>query len=199
MGVVAGVLGQEDHHFFRHNGVEWNFLLQAIVRNFREKKILSGASTITMQVSTLCFRDQEKQGEDFPSKIWRKGAEIFDALILERVYSKSQILEVYLSKVPLVSGRDAPRGFLAASEFYFAMPLLDLNEEFQWKLITTLRNADTLNPAVLKTFDALSPISRRILQISRRQKEEVLVKERELLEQLPYVIGDREVHKNYIP
>ncbi|MDQ2658285.1 MAG: penicillin-binding protein 1C, partial [Bacteroidota bacterium] len=93
----------EDKRFYYHPGVDPLSLGRAMIRNVRAGKIVSGGSTITMQVIRL-----SRDGE--PRNIFQKCIEIILATRLELSYSKNEILSLYASHAPFggnVVGLDA--------------------------------------------------------------------------------------------
>lgn len=97
------VLNFEDRYFYFHPGINLFSMVRALVQNIRTQRIMSGGSTITMQVCRLA-RGQKKR------TIKNKLIEIFWALQVELRYSKPEILEMYASHAPFggnVVGLDA--------------------------------------------------------------------------------------------
>lgn len=106
--LVRATLAVEDRNFRSHPGVDLPALLRALTQNLREGETVSGASTITMQTVRLI------QGMD---RSWvGKLQQISQALRMERVFSKDQILEIYLNLAPYGYGT---LGAEAASLRYF--------------------------------------------------------------------------------
>jgi 1A family penicillin-binding protein len=106
----------EDKDFYRHQGVN---PIGGILRAFRDtllKKQLQGGSTITQQLVKTALLTPERT-------ITRKVKEIILAFWTERLYSKDQILEMYLNQVPY--GGTA-WGVEAAAEYYFKKHVKDL-------------------------------------------------------------------------
>src|SRR5690606_10220232 len=102
--VVQATLAVEDRRFFRHHGVDLRGVARAMVSNVRAGRVVSGASTISMQTARLHAHH--------PRSGWGKVWQAIDALRLERVASKEQILEQYLNRAPYGAGT---RGVEAAS------------------------------------------------------------------------------------
>jgi penicillin-binding protein 1C len=97
------LLSFEDRHFFRHPGVNPVSLIRALEQNITAGRIVSGGSTITMQMIRL-----SRNGK--PRTIIEKIIEIWLALRTECVYSKKKILKKYASHAPFggnVVGLDA--------------------------------------------------------------------------------------------
>lgn len=92
----------EDRTFYRHPGVSLRALVRAAVQNLRNGHVVSGGSTLSMQVIRLSRRK--------PRTLWQKVVEIFMATRLEMRYSKADILRLYASHAPFggnVVGIDA--------------------------------------------------------------------------------------------
>ncbi len=99
---VKALVEFEDRTFFDHCGVSVKALGRAMVQNIRNGRIVSGGSTISMQVIRL---SRQK-----PRTIWQKIVEMFMATRLEVRYSKEEILRLYASHAPFggnVVGIDA--------------------------------------------------------------------------------------------
>ena len=93
----------EDKRFFKHPGVDPVSLTRAIVKNIKNKKVVQGGSTITMQVIRLIKKNDKRS-------IWNKLKESILAVRLEMSYSKKEILALYASNAPFgsnVVGLDA--------------------------------------------------------------------------------------------
>ncbi|TLX70937.1 penicillin-binding protein 1C [Labilibacter sediminis] len=82
----------EDEHFYKHPGVNPIALGRALKQNVSQNKIVSGGSTITMQVIRLATQRNRN--------IWNKSIEIIQALRLEITQSKNDILDMYCTHAP---------------------------------------------------------------------------------------------------
>ena len=102
------LIAYEDRWFWRHFGVNPLALFRALVQNIKEGKIVSGGSTLTMQVARLL--------DPKPRTIASKVKEIFQAIGLELRYSKKDILSMYLNLAPYGGNIE---GIAAASLLYF--------------------------------------------------------------------------------
>ena len=113
----------EDRHFWWHPGVDLGAIFRALRDNIRSKHVVSGGSTISMQVIRIS-RGRERT-------LWQKFVEAFKATRLECRYSKQQILALYASNAPFggnVVGLDV------AAWRYFGRP----PEELSWAEAATL-------------------------------------------------------------
>lgn len=96
------ILTYEDKRFYSHIGIDFLSLGRAIRQNFSQNRVVSGASTISMQVIRLSRKK--------PRTIFQKCIEMILALRLELRYSKKEILAMYVSHEPFggnVVGIDA--------------------------------------------------------------------------------------------
>lgn len=83
----------EDEYFRYHPGINPVSIVRAINQNFRSGKIVSGGSTLTMQTVRMAFHNP-------PRTYLQKFIELFAALKLELLYSKSSILRAYANHAP---------------------------------------------------------------------------------------------------
>ncbi len=106
----------EDERFYNHCGVDPLAVLRAAVQNITSGRIVSGASTLNMQ---LC-----RMMDDRPRTLKAKIIESFRALQLNKLMSKDEILEYYFNAAPYGGNI---RGVEAASLRYFGIHTKDLN------------------------------------------------------------------------
>ncbi|MBM4029105.1 MAG: penicillin-binding protein 1C, partial [Planctomycetes bacterium] len=90
--LIQATIAVEDERFYRHPGVDPLAVLRAIGQNVRARRIVSGASTLDMQVCRMM--------ENRPRTGRAKLVEMFRALQLNRHRSKEEILEIYLNAAP---------------------------------------------------------------------------------------------------
>jgi 1A family penicillin-binding protein len=86
------MLAIEDSYFFSHHGINPSGIARASVANFTEGETVEGGSTITMQLVKNLFLTPERS-------MSRKVAEAVLSLRLEQVFTKDQIMEMYLNQV----------------------------------------------------------------------------------------------------
>lgn len=106
--LLQAFLAVEDHRFFSHHGVDMRAIARSLYLDLRARHIVSGGSTVTMQLVRL-LRGTPRT---WPGKL----SQILWALRLEAHLDKQSILEQYLNRVPLGQGAV---GVTAASEVYF--------------------------------------------------------------------------------
>jgi monofunctional glycosyltransferase len=134
--VVAEVVISEDAHFCRHHGVDWGALREVIDEGGDEGPS-RGGSTITMQVARNLFLWQS------PFPYLRKALEIPLALVLDVVWPKRRILEIYLN---IAEWGDGIFGAEAASETYFGKPARELDAGEAALLAGVLPNPQERDP-----------------------------------------------------
>jgi len=105
---IKSLLLYEDKYFFQHFGVNPLAIVRAAKQNISSSKIVSGGSTITMQLSRMLQRQKRSY--------WVKLVEIFRALQLEIRMSKKQILAHYITIAPYGGNIE---GVEAAATLYF--------------------------------------------------------------------------------
>jgi monofunctional glycosyltransferase len=99
----------EDHRFYEHGAFDFISLVRATFVNLKAKEVAQGGSTLTQQVAkNLYFNNNQS--------FIRKVSELFVAFDLERIYSKDDILELYVN---IVYYGDGNYGIKEASENYF--------------------------------------------------------------------------------
>ena len=113
---AAAIIQFEDRHFRWHPGVDPGALVRAAVDNARSGHVVSGGSTLTMQVIRLS-RQKERN-------LWQKIIEAVQATRLELRYSKKHILALYASHAPF--GGNVV-GLEAAAWRYFGRPAAELS------------------------------------------------------------------------
>lgn len=109
--VRNAVLAAEDRGFYGHHGVDLAAVVRAAVSNVMHARIVSGASTITMQLART-LRPHRRS-------LWGKLVEVSLALRIEASLSKDEILEQYLNRV--IYGPNV-RGYAAAATAYLGTP-----------------------------------------------------------------------------
>lgn len=102
------VICSEDQTFLSHSGFDRKAIEKALENNEKGKK-LRGGSTISQQTAKNVFL--------WPQRTWvRKGLEAYFTLLIETLWSKERILEVYLNSIEMGNGIF---GAQAASQFWF--------------------------------------------------------------------------------
>jgi len=111
------VVSAEDQNFLHHNGFDYLAIEKAYENNKKGKR-LRGASTISQQTAKNVFL--------WPERSWfRKGLEVYFTFLIETLWSKERILEVYLNSIEMGNG---VYGAEAASHFWFNKAAKNLSQ-----------------------------------------------------------------------
>ena len=136
------VIASEDQLFPDHDGFDFKSIEKAMKHN-QKSRSLRGASTISQQVAKNVFLWQQRS-------YIRKGLEVYFTFMIERVWGKRRILEVYLNVSEMGKGI---YGIEAASRVYFKKPASGLNRYESAKIAACLPNP--------KKF-TVKPVSRHV-------------------------------------
>jgi len=109
-------LAIEDDNFYHHPGIDIGGILRAALVNLKAGGIVQGGSTITQQVAKLIFLSHERTFK-------RKFKELILSYEIEKQFSKSEILEIYLNQIYYGHGA---YGVEAAAEQFFGRSVKDL-------------------------------------------------------------------------
>lgn len=127
---MTAVIAAEDARFLEHHGFDFEAIDKAIRYNSKSTRRIRGGSTITQQVAKNVFL--------WPSRSWvRKGVEVYFTGLIELMWSKRRILEVYLNVIEL---GDGVYGAEAAARTYFKKPAAKLNSSEAALLAAVLPN-----------------------------------------------------------
>ncbi|HHY13994.1 MAG TPA: transglycosylase domain-containing protein, partial [Thermoanaerobacterales bacterium] len=107
----------EDSRFYKHFGIDPIGIFRAVITNFKKGRVVEGGSTITQQLAKNLFLTHERT-------LKRKIYEALLTLKLELLYSKQEILEMYLNNIYFGHGT---YGIEVASKKYFSKSVEDLN------------------------------------------------------------------------
>jgi penicillin-binding protein 1C len=130
-----GIIEYEDKLFYFHPGFNPFAFVRAVILNSKNKRIVSGGSTITMQIARL----SEPKERNISGKL----IEVFRSMQFESIYSKNKILELYLNTIPMGGNI---QGIGAASFFYFGKPPKELSFAESALLIGISNSPNTNNP-----------------------------------------------------
>lgn len=139
--LVDAIVATEDARFFNHSGIDIRATIRAIVLLGKR----GGGSTITQQLAKNLL-EQGRDGRsigNLPKRIIEKVKEYIVALRLEKSYTKSEIVTMYLNQFDFVYGAV---GIQSASGIYFNKDVSELNIEEAAVFAGMLKNPSRYNP-----------------------------------------------------
>jgi len=119
--LLRGIIDVEDQRFYDHHGIDYAGILRALWVDLRNRRMEQGGSTLTQQLMKNFFLTDERS-------LKRKLSEALMAVIVERRFSKQEILANYINEIYLgQKGAQGIYGVWEASRFYFGKEPLDLS------------------------------------------------------------------------
>ena len=152
VNLQKAVIASEDGNFLKHNGFDFKAMQKAFKNNNRGKK-LKGGSTISQQTAKNVFL---WQGRSYI----RKGLEAYFTFLIELVWGKERIMEVYLNSIEMGNGI---YGIEAASQHWFNKSAKNLTKAEAAAIAAILPN-----PRVYKAKNGSRYIERRKNAISQQ-------------------------------
>ena len=135
-----GIIAIEDRKFYEHFGIDLKGIARALIADIKAGAMVQGASTLTQQMVRSYYFNNDKT-------IKRKVNEVLVTILLERKYSKDELLETYFNEIFMgQAGGRAIHGMGMASRHYFNKPLTELKPHESAVLITLLRGPSYYNP-----------------------------------------------------
>jgi monofunctional glycosyltransferase len=113
------VVAAEDARFLTHEGVDWEAMEKAYEQNLKRGRVAHGGSTISQQLAKNLFLSGQRS-------YLRKGQELLITWMVEAVWNKKRILEVYLN---VAEWGDGVFGAQAAARHYFGVDCASLSPE----------------------------------------------------------------------
>ena len=118
--LISAIVNTEDRRFFKHRGVDWRGILRALLVDLKSGRVIQGGSTITQQLVKNYFLRPERS-------LTRKMREALIALIIESLYSKKDILEMYMNEIYMGQGNGVSiNGMGEATRYYFGHNVTNL-------------------------------------------------------------------------
>ncbi|CCY76737.1 penicillin-binding protein 1C [Brachyspira aalborgi] len=133
--LIEAVISAEDKNFFKHKGIDYKAILRAFISNLLNRKIVSGGSTITQQLSKSIIHRER----NYINKFY----EALDSIRLEKNMTKEEILTEYLNRI--FFGNNC-YGIGAAAELYFKKEVKDLNINESVILASIIKSGTKFNP-----------------------------------------------------
>ena len=135
--LTKAVIASEDQKFMTHWGFDLEALEKAYKRNQKGKKRKLGGSTISMQTAKNVYLWQGRN-------LVRKGLEAYFTVLIEALWSKKKILEVYLNVIEMGPGI---YGAEAAAQAWFGKPASKLSKREAARIAACLPDPRRRNPA----------------------------------------------------
>ncbi|MBS1198510.1 MAG: monofunctional biosynthetic peptidoglycan transglycosylase, partial [Proteobacteria bacterium] len=110
--------------FVEHGGFDWEGIQHAIKRNEKKGRFVAGGSTITQQLAKNLFLSPSRS-------FWRKAEEAVITLMIEALWDKERILEVYMNVIEWGNG---VFGAEAAARYYYGISAARLSPQQAAKL-----------------------------------------------------------------
>jgi len=134
--LVLAVVAAEDQRFYDHYGFDFT-QIRKVLESRSSGKRMRGASTLSQQAAKNAFL--------WPARSWvRKGLEVYFTALLETLWSKRRILEIYLN---VAETGDGIYGAEAAARTYFNKAAKDLSPEEGALIAAVLPNPRAMSPA----------------------------------------------------
>lgn len=130
---IQTLINTEDKKFYNHNGFDYKRIIKSTYENIKNRKITQGGSTISQQLSRIAYLNNEKSFN-------RKFKESIITTIIEKKYSKKQILEMYINNCYFAHNI---YGLEGASKYYFGKEPIDLDYS-ESSLLVGIINAPNL-------------------------------------------------------
>jgi penicillin-binding protein 1A len=159
---VKAIVAAEDKNFFTHPGFDIKAIARAMIANFRHGRVSQGGSTITQQTAKNVF---EREKRSYKAKV----KELMQALLLEREYSKEEILEMYVNQF-FVTG--IGRGLRIGAQYFFDKEAESLDLVECAFIAGSVKSPNRYNPFTKKT----EAEREEALKLATRRKDYVLSK-----------------------
>ena len=138
---VKALIAAEDRNFFDHMGFDIKAIIRAFVANIKTGEVVQGGSTITQQTAKNVFKREKRT---YKTKL----KEMMQAFLLERRYSKEEILEMYANQF-FVTGYG--KGLRIAAQYFFGKDTKDLDLIEAAFIVGSLKGPNRYNPFIKKT------------------------------------------------
>ena len=138
--LAKAAIASEDHYFVTHSGLDIEAIRKAYKYNLTHKKIIGG-STISQQTAKNVFL--------YPHRSYfRKALEAYFTILIELIWDKERIMEVYLNVAETGHGI---YGMPMAAEIYFDKKLKELNKQEIATIVALLPSPLSFNPTKLSS------------------------------------------------
>ncbi|MCW9679301.1 penicillin-binding protein 1C [Dolichospermum planctonicum UHCC 0167] len=158
---IKAILAAEDGSFYQHGALDFKAIFRAIKVAIENKKIVSGASTITMQLARML--------DNSPRTITAKLKEVWLSWRLAAGMTKDEILTAYINRLPMGGNI---YGVEAAARIYFSIPASDLNLA-QASILAAIPN----NPTYFNPYQHRERLQQRQKYVLKRMVEKKYISE----------------------
>lgn len=166
--LINGLIATEDQRFFEHQGIDLRSLGRVVVKSILLQKGSSGGgSTLTQQLVKNLYPRKRYKAFYYPINKMR---ELITAYNLEHIYSKEELLELYLNTVSF--GEDV-YGIESASKRYFNSTAKNLNQQQAAVLVGMLKATTSYNPV----RHPEASMKRRNLVLAQMVRQDMLTQE----------------------
>ncbi len=138
---AKALIAAEDRNFFTHRGFDLKAMLRAFVANIKAGKVVQGGSTITQQTAKNVFRREKRS---YRAKL----KELMQAILLERKYTKQEILEMYANQF-FVNGYG--KGLRIAAQYFFGKDAKALDLVEGAFIAGSVKGPNRYNPFIKKS------------------------------------------------
>ena len=160
--LINATIATEDATFYENKGIDARRVIGALIQNASSGDVVSGASTITMQLARNLFFPPSRR---YDQSMDRKVFEMLIAQDLTNLYTKNELLEMYLN---LINYGQRAYGAEAAAYTYFGKTAADLTLAEATLIAGIPQQPAGLDP--LKNFDAAKARQRTVLDLMVRHK-----------------------------
>lgn len=160
------ITSTEDSNFYHHFGIDLVGTMRAAITNLKRGSASQGASTLSQQLARNLFLSHERS--------WiRKIKEAMVTLLIEKEFSKEEIMEIYFNKVYIGEG---VYGVGRAAMYYFGKDIKDLSIAESATLVGMLQRPNYFNPRkrVERTRDRRNLVLYRMYKTNKISKKEYL-------------------------
>ncbi|MBW1659979.1 MAG: PBP1A family penicillin-binding protein [Deltaproteobacteria bacterium] len=194
--LVDAIIITEDKRYFQHKGMDLQSILRALWVDLRHGKVLQGGSTITQQLAKNYFLRPERS-------LSRKAKEALIALILESLYSKEEILEMYMNEIYMGQQEGTSiNGMGEAARYYFGHDVKNLSLAEAALLAGLIRAPNFYSPFLHpdRARKRRDFVLKKMLQANMitREAYEKAVKEPVILPSLPGISRDNLYYVDFL-
>ncbi|HRZ98466.1 MAG TPA: transglycosylase domain-containing protein [Paludibacter sp.] len=187
--LVKALIATEDVRFYEHSGIDGIALTRAIVlRGIFQRKSSGGGSTLTQQLAKQLY---SPEAENLLERVLQKPIEWVISVKLERLYTKEEIITLYLNKFSFLNNAV---GIKSAAQVYFSSTPAKLKIEEAATLVGMCKNPSLYNPV---RYNERTKNRRNVVLNQMRKAEFITTAQFDSLKNLPLTLKYQKVdHKN---